>query len=324
MGGPSTEHEVSLMSGGVVIKNLNKNKYDVAPVTITKDKKWIIPHHKKTVDVGTAMTWMQGWVDVVFIALHGKYGEDGTVQGLFDFAEITYTGSGVLASALAMDKVKTNDLLMSHKLKVPAYVEVTFHEWRKDHPAYVDRVGKKIGFPCVVKPNNGGSSVGVAIIKKQTELSKAISNAFRFDTRVMVQAFVAGDEVTCAVLDEGPAHGPVALPPTQIIPKTATFFDYKAKYTKGASEEVTPPRLPTTIIKKIQNIAVQTHAIIGCKGFSRTDMMVRGNDIFVLEINTIPGMTETSLYPQAAAVAGILLPDLLDRIINAAFKKRVI
>jgi D-alanine-D-alanine ligase len=242
--------------------------------------------------------------DVVFIAMHGKYGEDGTVQGFLELTGIPYTGSGVLASALAMDKIKSNELFVAHGLKIPA------------------QYNKKISFPCVVKPAQGGSSVGVTIVKKKAGLKKAMEVALSFDSVVLIQQYVPGIEVTCAVLDEGGDAEPIALPPTQIIPREAEFFDYHAKYTPGATEEITPPRLPAQIIKKIQQTAVSAHQILGCFGMSRTDMIVAGDDIFVLETNTIPGMTETSLYPQAAAAIGISFPELLDKIIQSAMNRK--
>jgi len=306
-GGVSPEHEVSLATGRTVASALDRATYDVQTVTIARD--------------GHSMAWLESVraANIVFIALHGAGGEDGTIQGLLETMRIPYTGSGVLASALAMDKARSGQLLAANGLHVPRFsaiersVPFSFsHENEKGFRAAADAVG----FPCVVKPSNCGSSVGVSIVRLVSELDAAGERAFAHSDIALVQEYIAGREVTCAVLDDGE---PVALPPTEIVPKSATFFDYDAKYTPGASEEITPPRLPSEVIAEIQRTAVRAHGILDCSGVSRTDMIIADDGrLFVLETNTIPGMTETSLLPQAAAAAGIPFSALLDRIIHAA------
>lgn len=319
VGGPSVEHEVSLATGRVILNALDKNKYNITLVTLTKEKQWLFPHDNNPITTGRALEILQSelHIDIVVIAIHGTYGEDGTIQGLLEIAGIPYTGSGVLASALAMDKVRSNDLFTYHHLLIPEYLAITKIQWNSDRDTIISTINETVSFPCIVKPSECGSSVGIAIANNADSVTLAITKAFSYDSTVLVQRYITGDEVTCAVLDEGGNAKPIALPPTQIIPKQSTFFDYDAKYIPGASEEITPPRLPADVIQQIQDIALKTHSILGCSGMSRTDMIVRDDGIFVLETNTIPGMTQTSLYPQAAAAIGISFPELLDRIIQA-------
>jgi len=338
IGGPSAEHDVSLATGRVILNALDKTKYNLTPVTINKDRKWLLPPPDRkflsgdenkeekslvALETGNAIDKLKSerGADVVFIAMHGTYGEDGTVQGFLEMAGVPYTGSGILASALAMDKLKSSELFLFHGLKVPKYLNFSNKQWNKGKDKITTEMNEKISLPCVIKPSNCGSSVGITIVRKIDDLENAVQLAFSYDDIVLAQEYISGMEVTCAVLDEGGDKEPIALPPMQIIPKDSEFFDYHAKYTPGATEEITPPRLPAEIIKKIQENALQVHKIIGCSGMSRTDMIVSENDIFVLETNTIPGMTETSLYPQAAAAVGISFPELLDKIIQSAINR---
>lgn len=300
-GGPSPEYEVSLKTGQVIAAALDKNKYNVKSLNLPKAGIIFSDINLEN-------------IDVVFIAMHGKFGEDGTIQGFLELAGVPYTGSGVLASALAMDKEKSAELFSLHGLKVPKFF--SFSQINSD---IILKIKNNFSLPLVVKPQSCGSSVGITIVKKIGDMEKAINLAFSYDKNIMAQEYISGTEATCAILDEG-SSVPIALPPTQIIPKTAEFFDYEAKYTAGATEEITPPRLSAEIIKKIQENALLAHKVLGCAGLSRTDMIVRGDEIFVLETNTIPGMTETSLYPQAATAVGISFPELLDKIIQAAKK----
>jgi D-alanine-D-alanine ligase len=331
MGGPSAEHDVSLNTGKVIINALNRSKYNILPVTISKEGKWFLPalgelppgesDKSLSLETGKALENLKssGKADVVFIAMHGTWGEDGTVQGFLELAGIPYTGSGILASALAMDKSRSCRFFSSYGLQVPAFMDISRREWAVFKDRIMREIADKLAFPCVIKPSACGSSVGISIVKNMESLELAIEEAFIHDRTVMAQEFVSGVEVTCAVLDEG-EKDPVALPPTQIIPKGSEFFDYHAKYSPGASEEVTPPRLPSETIEKIQQIALKAHEALGCYGMSRTDMIVSERGIFVLETNTIPGMTETSLFPQAAAAVGISFAELLDKMISSALK----
>jgi len=336
LGGTSTEHEISLLTGTTVINALDKNKYNIKPVKIEKNGTWLVPNgyikensnfefrisnfEFLNFNTGLALNSIKkANVDVVFIALHGKFGEDGTIQGLLDLAGIPYTGSGVMASALAMNKVKSMEIFKFHGLKVPPYLVFDKIQFQDNLVEIINEIKTKLGFPCVLKPTDGGSSAGVYILKSEKEIKQAVRKAFEVTNKLMFQQYIKGDEVTCAVLDTGKA--PIALPPTQIIPKISDFFDYKAKYTPGASEEITPARFPQKTNKKIQEISLKAHKILECSGLSRADMIVSDDDIYILETNTIPGMTQISLYPQAAEKIGLSFEVLLDKMIECALKK---
>ncbi len=340
MGGRTAEHEVSLETGRVIVNALNKDKYNVKPVVITKSGKWLIPAgyidklESKT-DIfdpknSNIMPLSTGYaidkafeekIDVVFVAMHGPMGEDGTIQGLLELADIPYTGSNVLASSLAMHKMMSRKLFQSNGLNVPKSISFKEWEWKKDKSSVMSKVMAYLGFPCVIKPMELGSSVGIAIVESETDFEKGFSSALEHDNEVLIEEFLEGIELTCAVLGSINGEEPIPLVPTQIVPVTSKFFDYKAKYTPGATEEITPPKdISEEKIREVQEIALRAHKTLGCGGMSRTDMIMKGETIYVLELNTIPGMTETSLYPQAARAAGIQFPDLLDRIIQIAIE----
>lgn len=321
-GGPSPEHEVSLSTGRIVYDALRKNKkYLTEPMVISRDWKWKLGEGRRTKTFSTSgAIGKLREADIIFLATHGAYGEDGTIQGLLDFLGVKYTGSGVLASALAMDKIRTIELFSWHGLKVLENIFFRREDWKKESHEISRKVLRKIKLPCVVKPAEAGSSLGVSIVKKTSEIESAAAKALAVGRKIMIEKFIEGKEVTCGVLDEGGGKKPQALPPTEIIPRAAEFFDYEAKYQAGASEEITPARLPKRILGKIQQNALRAHEILGCRGLSRTDMIVSGRDVYVLETNTLPGMTATSLYPQEAKAAGISFSDLLDRLVKAGLR----
>jgi len=301
MGGPSAEHEVSLKSGRMVLAALNKKKFAAKDITITKSGRWPI-----------FLSELKNNFDVVFIAMHGEYGEDGTLQAILEKQKIPYTGSNSKASRLGMDKGASSLIFQKKGLSIPEFIIVE---------SVVQEIPESLHCAVVVKPADRGSSVGTSVVRELTELAPAIKNALRHSKLAMIQKFIAGREFTCGVLEKNGKL--VALPPTEIIPKGSSFFDYKAKYTKGASAEITPPNLPKKQIKKIQRIALTAHRAIHGSGFSRTDVILgHDNKFYVLEINTIPGMTQTSLLPQQAKVAGIPFPKLLEIMIASALKKR--
>jgi D-alanine-D-alanine ligase len=283
MGGPSAEHAVSLKSGRMVLTHLDKTKYAAEGFVISRKGRWPI-----------SLGQLKRRFDIVFVAMHGEYGEDGTVQRILEKYDIPFTGSGSAPSRLGMDKGAANKIFAEAGLAVPG-------------------AGKK--FPMVVKPVDRGSSVGVIIAKNQDELDRGVWKALRYSPNILIQEFIFGREFTCGVLEHSGKL--TALPPTEIIPKTAEFFDYRAKYTKGASQEITPPRLPKKEVASLQRIALAAHRAIGARGFSRTDIIRdRKGKSFVLEINTIPGLTQTSLLPQQAKAAGISFSKLLEIIIE--------
>lgn len=303
MGGKTPEHEISLITGREVVRNLNKSRYDVLPIVIPRTgEKWQSLTSKKLLSK----------LDVVFIAMHGPYGEDGTVQGMLELAGIPYTGPGVLASALGMNKIMFRKVLASEKIPIPNYIIV-----KKGQVA--GRVFKALGkLPCFVKPHNQGSSVGASIVRTKKDLAKALNLAYQFSEIALVDEYIKGMEVTCGVLGN---ENPRPLPLVEIIPKKAEFFDYESKYAESGAEEIVPARISVKLTKKIQKMAIDVYKAIGCKGFSRVDFLLKNERYpVVLEINTIPGLTPMSLLPKAAKAAGISYSQLLDKIIGHALE----
>ena len=311
MGGPSSEHEVSLNTGMVVLKNLNKDKYEAIPIKIAKDGQWFVGGKR------TNLEKVFKNFNLIFNALHGTLGEDGRVQALMEYYGVRYTGSGIAASALAMDKLRSREIFKLAGLQVPNTLKIRKGE---NYQALLNVfVNKVTNFPVVVKPCSNGSSVGVEIANDNVSLEKAIKSAFKIDKKVLIEEFIEGREVTCGVLDNFSGQPVAALSVTEIITRKGNkFFNYRAKYKSGQSDEITPARLDEETTKKIQDIAVKAHQILGCKAYSRTDMIISGDKIYVLETNTLPGLTSASLLPKAALVAGLTLGQLLDRIIDSS------
>lgn len=356
MGGPSPERDVSLETGRNICKRLDRSKYEVVPVEITRDRLWIVhddnwltagPHLSDLVRAGAAPgeglsrqlagkdagagcsigrsigdvlegAVGRGRIDVALIAMHGAYGEDGTIQGLLEMFGVPYTGSGILASALGMDKIKTKEVLRQQRIPTADWIAINRRAWQNGRAELAERVGASLGFPCVVKANGLGSSVGISIVKDRAGFEPSMDDAFTHAPEVLAEAYIKGTEVTCAVL-ENPATGELdALPVTEIVP-AGEFFDYHSKYT-GETQEICPARITPEETRRVQDFARRTHEALGCRGFSRTDVIIRGEEMYVLELNSIPGMTEVSLLPQAAKAAGIEFSALLDRIIQIALK----
>lgn len=287
-GGLSAEREVSLRTGAAVLKALSESGYAVIDIDAGRD---------------LAERLRSEGAEVAFIALHGRFGEDGTVQGLLELLGIPYTGSGVLASALAMDKVTTKRLLIYHGLQTPAFA--IFRQG--DDPRTVDWQD----WPAIVKPAREGSTIGVAIVRRAEELPAALAAALVYDSTVLIEEFIEGMEITVGVLDGE------ALPIIQVAPKGG-FYDYHAKYTAGQTEYILPAPLPALLYTQVQEAAAAAFRALGCVGAARVDFMVRGEEFFCLEVNTIPGMTETSLLPKAARQAGISFAQLTQRILAGA------
>ncbi|MDH5524834.1 MAG: D-alanine--D-alanine ligase [Desulfobulbaceae bacterium] len=298
-GGRSGEREVSLAGAAGVVKALDPDKYDVSRYDPATDLARLAADAAK--------------IDVAFILLHGPLGEDGTMQGFLDLLNIPYQGSGVLGSALAMDKNLAKVLYRHGGLTVP--------DWQMATAADVgdpSRLLAKITLPVVIKPIRQGSSLGMSIAATQEELGKGLALAFSYDSEVMVEQFIKGREITGGVLGNDEL---AALPIVEIIPGDEyAFFNYEAKYQPGASREVCPAELPEEIAARARQIALAAHRILKLAGYSRTDMIVAGDEIYVLETNTIPGMTPTSLLPQAAAAYGLSFSALLDRLIALALE----
>ena len=300
-GGISSEREVSLSSGRQVYDALDKTRYDI----VRYDPKTDLPDLVANADD----------IDAALVILHGPYGEDGTIQGLLDLLDIPYQGAGVLGSAVAMNKLVAKRLYEQAGLKIPAYCLVR----RGPIPESKGCV-QHLGLPIVVKPVAGGSSIGMAIVKTEEELRDAVEEAFRFDQQVLLEKYLEGVEVTGGVLGN---DLPEALPLIEIVPGEGhTFFNYTAKYTAGETQEICPARISDALTDQAQACAIKAHEALFCRGYSRTDMIIHQDDIYVLETNTIPGMTATSLFPQAAAKAGLDFTRLLDRLIALSLEGR--
>jgi D-alanine-D-alanine ligase len=346
MGGPSPERDVSLLTGRQIAAALDQTRYDVLPVEITVDGKWLLrpdlslpaPAERPGIPASAATTALttadgvrdpvpvsfeaaveQERVDVAFIAMHGPYGEDGTVQGLLELLGLPYTGSGVLASALAMDKLRSRQLFAYHRIPVPMYLSVTSEDWQ-DHEAVHQRVAHQLGYPCVVKPNAVGSSIGVTLVRTPGQLDHAIAAALAYGPIVLIEEYLRGTELTCGIIDDPQTGRPVALPLIEVVPH-AEFYDYQAKYATGGSDHFVPARVSEAVTQSATALALRAYQALGCEGMSRVDMIARGDQIVVLEINTIPGMTATSLLPDAAKAAGISFAQLLDRIVACAMRR---
>ncbi len=299
-GGDSSERDVSLNSARQVYESLDKEKYDITRYDPKTDLKKIIEDAP--------------FIDAAFLILHGPNGEDGTVQGLLDLLKIPYQGAGVLGSSLAMNKLAAKKMYEQAGIPVAPYIV-----FEKSNKLDVNTWVKTLGLPIVVKPVCAGSSVGMSIVKEAGLIEDALNEALKYDDAVMLEGYVDGIELTCGVLGNKEIE---ALPVIEIIPGEGyAFFDYNAKYIAGATEEICPARIEDDIRDKVQKLAIKAHKTLFLRGYSRTDMILCRGNLYVLETNTIPGMTGTSLFPQSAKAAGYSFPHLLDRLISLAMEK---
>ncbi len=294
-GGISSEREVSLNSGEQVFDALDKRKYDIRRYDPQFDLAQLVQDAAE--------------IDIALIILHGPFGEDGTVQGMLDLLNIPYQGSGVLGSALAMNKVVTKQLYEKAGLPVPPYDVLN-----RGETVDAETCVAEFGLPLVVKPVEAGSSVGMSIVKSADDLGGALDLAGEFDDTILIESFIEGTEITVGVIGNNKLE---ALPLIEIIPdKSHEFFDYEAKYTAGISQEIFQARIADELTQKAQEYALLAHQALFCKGYSRTDMILKDDEMYVLETNTIPGMTATSLFPQAAQQAGMSFSQVLDKLIE--------
>ena len=294
-GGISSEREVSLNSGEQVFGALDKRKYDIRRYDPKFDLARLVQDAAE--------------IDIALIILHGPFGEDGTVQGMLDLLNIPYQGSGVLGSALAMNKVVTKQLYEKAGLPVPPYDVLN-----RGETVDAEKCVAEFGLPLVVKPVAAGSSVGMSIVKAAHDLRGALDLAGEFDDAILIESFIEGTEITAGVIGNNKLE---ALPLIEIIPdKSHEFFDYEAKYTAGITQEICPARIADELTQKAQKYALLAHQALFCKGYSRTDMILKDDEMYVLETNTIPGMTATSLFPQAAQQAGMNFSQVLDKLIE--------
>lgn len=324
MGGESSEHDVSLRSGGVVVANLATAGWDPVPVVIGRDGRFAFPPTgapdgpAAPMTLGDAVSRMTALSPAcVFPALHGLYGEDGRIQALCDLMHIPYVGSDVIGSAVAMDKWLAKAVFRAHG--VPTADSVLLDGGDLGRPGWEADVVARLGLPCVVKAPRQGSSLGVHIVRDVAGFPEAARDALSLGTHVMIEAFVRGRELSVSVLEDPDTGEPRALPPIEIVVKTREFFDYDAKYDAQATDEICPAPIPDEQTDAVCRLAVRAHVALMLSGFSRTDFIAAPDGVLVaLETNTIPGLTDVSLFPKAAAAAGIPYSRLVDILVRRA------
>jgi D-alanine-D-alanine ligase len=293
MGGVSSEKQVSLMTGEEMIAHLDKSKYKVMPIKLN-NKKELIDKAKK--------------LDIALLALHGKYGEDGTIQGTLETLGVPYTGSGMLSSSICMDKNMSKKMIRYEGIQTPDWIHLS-----KMEEPQVDKIDK-MGYPLVVKPNSGGSSVGVKIVYDKDSLFSSLEDVFKWDSEVVIEKYIKGEEITCSILNG-------KLLPIISIQHTADFFDYHAKYDGSSTiEEVV--ELPATTHERVAEAAIACYRALKCSVYARVDMIIEDEVPYVMEVNTLPGMTKNSLLPKSADATGIPYNKLLDMIIETSLQVR--
>ncbi|MDR6779117.1 D-alanine-D-alanine ligase [Paenibacillus peoriae] len=296
MGGISSEREISLQTGQEMINHLDRSRYEVVPMVIEQRADLI------------AQVQQTG-IDIALLALHGQYGEDGTVQGALETLGIPYTGSGVLASSLCMNKQLSKMLLKAAGVHTPSGL---YWQGMDD---YDPQVVERLGYPVIVKPNTGGSSIGIQLVQNEKELLSAVQGACSLDQAILIESYYEGTEITCSIVD-----GEV-LPIISISSARSKWFDYKAKYEVGGAEEKVV-ELPPVIEQRVREAALASYRLLQCKVYARVDMILCQDRPYVLEVNTLPGMTANSLLPKSAAAAGITFTQLLDHIIASSLHER--
>ncbi len=334
-GGQSGEHEVSLKSASQVMQALDKDKYEIILIAITKSGYWLVGEDgqkyleenlkkageqggvKKEVDAKRENKFPEKFpvVDLVLPIMHGTFGEDGKMQGVFEILGLPYVFSGVLASSLAMNKRKTKIIVKSVGLKIAKDVVIL-----RNKKYNAEKIVNKLSFPIVIKPTELGSSVGTSLANSKEELILGIEKALEYGDEVLLEQFIKGRELTVSVMGD---KSPKVLPVIEIIPRVSRWFDYRAKYETGGSEEVCPADIPEEVRKKVQRYTLKAFKAIGCLDLARADFIWSKSDnkLYFLEINTIPGMTATSLAPQAAKAAGMNFSEFLDKLIEGALKR---
>jgi D-alanine-D-alanine ligase len=358
-GGRSGEHEVSLAGAASVMAAIDRSRFDVLPIGIARDGRWLVGgdplralgdeaarlalgsggaeaatkrellERAAAVETGAALARMESSeslppglrtsLDAVLIMLHGPQGEDGTVQGLLELAGIPYTGAGVLASAVGMDKVAMKDMFRAYGLPVVDYAVVRRHEWERDRSSVERAVAGEIGFPCFVKPANLGSSVGISKVKAAEDLAAAIDLAASHDRRILVERAVQGREVEVAVLGN---DTPQASVPGEVC-YAGEWYDYETKYGSGQTTLKVPAPLPPATIDLVRELAIKAFQAVDCAGMARVDFFIEnGGHVLVNEINTIPGFTQTSAYPRLWEASGIPYPQLITRLIELGLERR--
>jgi D-alanine-D-alanine ligase len=346
-GGRSGEHEVSLASAQGIMKAIDKGKYEILPIGITKDGRWIASGDPmKALESGLTagsepvallgdpsqrgLMRLEGnerglvpsrlaEIDVIFPVLHGPYGEDGTVQGLLELAGLPYVGAGVTGSALGMDKLVFKDLMRVHGLPVAPYLGIKRREWERDPQAVMQRIEAAFPYPMFVKPANLGSSVGVSKVHDRTELPGALEEAASYDRKLLIEKGINAREIEVSVLGN---DDPIASVPGEVVP-CREFYDYRAKYVDEGSELLIPAPIPEETTRRVRELAIKAYQVIDCAGMARVDFLLDRDDgtLYLSEVNTIPGFTPISMYPKLWEASGVSYAELIDRLIELALER---
>jgi D-alanine-D-alanine ligase len=345
-GGQSGEHEVSLLSAQSVMRAMDKERYEIVPIGITQEGRWLAHGDPLKVLTGGQMTMPKllgasfighsssavnralvpgsrrsdvPSVDVIFPVLHGPMGEDGTVQGLLELADLPYVGAGVMASAVGMDKAVMKDVFRAQGLPVVSYLVFLRSEWERDPTAVMAQIEARLGFPCFIKPANLGSSVGITKVHGYVELDAALAEAAAFDRKMLVEAAVPqAREIECSVLGN---DDPIASAPGEVRP-VREFYDYQAKYFDEHTQLIVPAPIPDELAARVRELAIRAFRAVDCAGMARVDFLLSGetDELYVSEINTIPGFTAVSMYPKMWEASGLTYRELIDRLIQLALE----
>jgi len=332
-GGRSAEHEISLLSAVSIYKNLDKKKFEITSIYINKNGDWRVvespllsPSDLNKGQFFSFLAWRKNIsppqtadADIYFPVLHGPYGEDGTIQGLLEMAGIPFVGASVMDSAVGMDKAMTKSILKAKNLPVVKHLIILEHDWTKQRKSVLSKIKKELPLPLFVKPACLGSSVGISKVKEDAKAAAALDEAFRYDRKIIVEEGIKGRELECCVL--GNENPRVSLP-GEIIPYRE-FYDYRDKYIEGKTLFGIPAELSSSQIKEIQRLSTETYRALCCSGMARVDFLMeeKTENIFVSEINTIPGFTEISMYPKLWEVSGLPFPQLLEQLIELGFER---
>ncbi len=348
-GGRSTEHAISCVSAGSILAAVDRERYDVIALGITPEGRWVLAPDNPALlalegrelpavkdgraialpgdpTVGGVVALEDGpgllcRVDVVFPVLHGPYGEDGTLQGLLELAGVPYVGSGVLASAAAMDKTVARTLLSATGLPVTPARVVRAAQWAREEADVIRQVAQ-LGLPVFVKPARGGSSIGISKVDDLADLPRAVEDALRCDPKILVEAAVTGREVECGILEDEQGRPQASVPAEVRVVGSCAFYDFEAKYLDAATELDVPADLPPELTERLQAMACAAYDALDCEGLARVDFFVGpGGELTVNEVNTMPGFTPTSMFPRMWAASGIDYPALVDRLVQAALRK---
>ncbi len=341
-GGQSGEHEVSLVSARSVINAMDPEKYEIVPIGIDREGRWVTGSDPMAYLEAMAEVRLHGFrstppdedvrvggtlppdgllqsLDVVFPVLHGPYGEDGTIQGLLEIAGVPYVGSGVAASAAGMDKALAKMVFQSQRFPILPYESVTLHEWWFDRQAIIQRVSARLTYPVFVKPANLGSSVGISKVEREEELADAVELAARYDQKILIEQGIPAREIECSILGN---EEPIASVPGEVKPGK-DWYDYEAKYQSKSTQLVIPAPIPDELTRRVQEIAIGAYKAIGCEGLARVDFLLDKStgEIYLNELNTMPGFTDVSMYPKLWEATGITYRELVDRLIELALER---